>query len=205
MRLKEVLKADFQAATHSNNCAGWIDLFKTYLISYSFRIVCKFRLAQMFRRFGKAGRLISWLLYWANIRSGVDISMKAIIGPGLRLAHPLGITIGGSVVIGKYAHILQNVTVGGNIGKRMVDKEGREQVMPIVGDFVLVGAGAVIAGPIKLGDYVQVGANAVVIRDVPNYAVVVGVPGKIIAQLDGPHNLGLAGVICAREKKCQEN
>lgn len=51
---------------------------------------------------------------------------------------------------------------------------------PILGENVLVGAGAKLLGPIKIGNNVIIGANAVVINDVPDNCMVVGIPAKII-------------------------
>lgn len=50
---------------------------------------------------------------------------------------------------------------------------------PIIGNHVLIGAGAVILGNIKIGDNVNIGANAVVLRDIPDNSIAVGVPAKI--------------------------
>jgi serine O-acetyltransferase len=51
---------------------------------------------------------------------------------------------------------------------------------PVIGDGVMVGAGARILGGISLGDGCRVGANAVVITDVPAGATAVGVPARIL-------------------------
>ncbi len=51
---------------------------------------------------------------------------------------------------------------------------------PILGDRVYLGAGAKILGPVRIGSDVVIGANAVVIRDVPDKAVVAGVPAKVL-------------------------
>ena len=52
--------------------------------------------------------------------------------------------------------------------------------IPIIGDNVFVGVGAVVVGKIKIGNNVQIGANAVVTKDVPDNAIVVGNPAYII-------------------------
>ena len=49
-----------------------------------------------------------------------------------------------------------------------------------IGDNCYIGTGAVILGPIKIGNNVTIGANSTVIHDVPDNAVVVGSPAKII-------------------------
>ncbi|MCZ8256014.1 MAG: serine acetyltransferase, partial [Polaromonas sp.] len=51
---------------------------------------------------------------------------------------------------------------------------------PVIGNHVVLGAGAKVIGRVTIGDYAKVGANAVVLQDVPPYAVAVGVPARII-------------------------
>lgn len=51
---------------------------------------------------------------------------------------------------------------------------------PTVGDRVTIGAGAKVLGDIEIGDDSRIGANAVVITDVPEHAVAVGVPSRVI-------------------------
>ena len=52
--------------------------------------------------------------------------------------------------------------------------------VPVLGDNVSVGAGANIIGPIHIGNNVIIGAGAVVITDIPDNAVAVGVPAKVV-------------------------
>jgi serine O-acetyltransferase len=77
------------------------------------------------------------------------------------------------VVIGENCRIAHGVTIGGRSGHYEV---------PVIGNNVTVGVGAVVLGPIKVGDHAIIGANAVVIHDVPAHAVVAGVPARIIKQ-----------------------
>lgn len=105
----------------------------------------------------------------------IVVSPISQIGEHLFLAHPLSVVIGDHVKIGRYVTIYQNVTLG--------QKNGQ---YPIVGDNVVIYAGAVIVGNIKIGDNAVVGANAVVINDVPAYATAVGVPAHVIERKDVP-------------------
>ena len=85
-----------------------------------------------------------------------------------------GIFISDYVRIGKEATFFQQVTIGIKDYDHGLDK------VPTLGDNVTVGAGAKVLGHIKIGNNVTIGANAVVTKDVPDNAVVVGNPGKII-------------------------
>lgn len=68
---------------------------------------------------------------------------------------------------------MQGCTIGSQRG-------GRKGGIPTIGDNVVVCAGAKVIGNIKIGNNVMIGANAVVVDDVPDNAVVAGVPAKII-------------------------
>ena len=68
-------------------------------------------------------------------------------------------------VIKDFAHISPNATLCGNVK---------------IGEGTQVGAGAVILPNLNIGKWVTVGAGAVVIADIPDYAIVVGNPAKII-------------------------
>src|SRR5699024_11656176 len=86
-----------------------------------------------------------------------------------------GIFISQGAKIGKDAVIFQQVTIGSN-----TLKGSKSYGAPVIGDNCYIGAGAKIIGGIKIGDNVRIGANAVVVKDVPDNAVVVNQPGRVI-------------------------
>ena len=93
----------------------------------------------------------------------------------------LGCVAHENTVIGSYCRICQNVTFGAKCSVLKSD-DGKA---PVVGNYVEIGAGAVILGGIHIGDHAVIGANAVVIHDVPPSTVVVGVPAKEIGLVEG--------------------
>lgn len=102
-----------------------------------------------------------------------DIKYTVKIGENINLFHNgLGVVIHKYSIIGENVSIYQNVTIGGN------GKEEKYNGHPIIGDNVIIGAGAVILGPVKIGDNAKIGANAVVITDIPTGATAVGVPAR---------------------------
>lgn len=101
---------------------------------------------------------------------------QAQIGKGTILGYQaLGMVIHKRCVIGEKCHISQNVTIGGTSGLYEV---------PVLGDNVQVGVGAVIIGPIHIGNNVIIGANSVVKKDIPANSVAVGAPAKVIKTLE---------------------
>lgn len=106
-----------------------------------------------------------------------EISAKATIANSAFFLHRgLGCVVHDNAVIGEHCTIGQNVTIGSKWPNGICDGS-----CPIIGCGVFIGAGAVILGNIKIGDYSVIGANAVVTKDVPPYAICVGVPGRIVA------------------------
>jgi cysteinyl-tRNA synthetase len=105
--------------------------------------------------------------------TGIEIHPAAKIGGGFFIDHGMGVVIGETTEIGNDCLLYQGVTLGGT-GK----EKGKRH--PTLGNNVVVGAGAKILGPMRIGDYVKIGANSVVLKPVPDYAIVVGVPGRII-------------------------
>jgi serine O-acetyltransferase len=91
------------------------------------------------------------------------------IGGGMFIQHGFA-TIICAQSIGENFWINQQVTIGHK------DNKG----CPVIGDNVMVTAGAKLIGPVIIGDNVTIGANAVVIKDVEENLIVAGVPAKLI-------------------------
>ena len=119
------------------------------------------------------------IFYLSFIINELEIPYTAKIGDGLLIPHPKCIFIHSKSIIGKNVTIGQGVTIGGNIYKT---KNGRRS--PTIGDNVLIGAGAMVLGPVHVGDNSIIGANAVIIKDVPKDSVAVGVPAKVVKKVD---------------------
>jgi serine O-acetyltransferase len=104
---------------------------------------------------------------------GISIHGSATIGRRLTIEHHGCIVIHGATIIGDDCLLRHGVTTG-NTGSD--DPFGA----PIIGDRVQIGAGAKILGRVHVGSGAIIGANAVVVHDVPENAVVGGVPARII-------------------------
>jgi serine O-acetyltransferase len=122
-------------------------------------------------------RIPLYLMYFfikraTEILTTIEISEYADIGAGMFIAHLGNIVIVHHSRIGSHASMHQGVTIGG---------VGKEEDLPIIGDRVYFGAGSKILGAVKIGNDVVIGANAVVTRDVPDNAVVGGIPAEILS------------------------
>lgn len=110
----------------------------------------------------------------SELLTGIEIAHDAKIGKGLYVAHLGGIVIGNKAKIGDFCSLRNGVTIGGAGSK---EKYGH----PTIGNCVYIGAGAKIIGKVTVGNNVMIGANAVVVKDVPDNAVVGGVPASVIS------------------------
>ncbi|AFY32696.1 serine O-acetyltransferase [Calothrix sp. PCC 7507] len=121
--------------------------------------------------------LKAFCLFWRlfiEIVMGIELANRAEIGKGLYIAHAQGIIIHCDAKIGEYCNLSHNVTIG-------VAGRGDKRGVPKLGNRVFIGSGAQIIGSIAIGDDVAIGANAVVTKDLPDNAVAVGVPAKVIS------------------------
>lgn len=115
-------------------------------------------------------RLVS---QWCKFRTGIEIHPAAKIAAGVFIDHGQGVVIGETAEVGTGTVLYQGCTLGGT-GK----ETGKRH--PTVGEYCVISAGAKVLGDIKIGDHAKVGAGAVVLKDVPPYATVVGVPARIV-------------------------
>lgn len=111
----------------------------------------------------------------AVILMGAIINVGAVIGE--RTMIDMNAVIGGRAMIGKDCHIGAGAVVAGVI-------EPPSATPVIIRDHVLVGANAVILEGVQIGEHSVIAAGSVVTKDIPPYSVVVGVPGRVIKQVD---------------------
>lgn len=113
------------------------------------------------------------LSHLARFLTGIEIHPGARIGRRLFIDHGMGVVIGETAEIGDDVTLYQGVSLAGT----SIAKGKRH---PTLEDWVLVGAGAAVLGPITVGRHSRIGAGSVVVNPVPAHATVVGVPGKIV-------------------------
>lgn len=99
------------------------------------------------------------------IQSGTTIGRHCIINTSASVDH--------DCIIGDFVHIAPNSTLSGGVS---------------VGEGTMIGAGSTIIPNIKIGKWAVIGAGTVIIEDVPDFATVVGNPGKVIKLASNKNN-----------------
>ena len=135
------------------------------------------RIANFFHlaKFHLVARIISQL---SRFLTGIEIHPGAKIGKNLFIDHGMGVVIGETSEIGNNVTIYHMATLGGIAPSINSNDQRQVKRHPTLNDCVVVGSGAQILGPVMIGANAKVGANAVVTKDVPENAVMVGIPAK---------------------------
>ena len=126
-------------------------------------------------KFDLIARIIS---QFSRFLTGIEIHPRAKIGKNLFIDHGMGVVIGETSEIGDNVTIYHMVTLGGVSPSVNSNNQRNVKRHPTLMDNVVVGSGAQILGPVMVGKNAKIGANAVVTRDVPENAVMVGIPAK---------------------------
>jgi serine O-acetyltransferase len=168
-KIVEQMREDIQAALENDPAAR--SAWEVALLYPGVHAVWIHRVAHHFWRRGHRflGRLISEI---GRRLTGVEIHPGARLGRRLFIDHGMGVVIGETAEVGDDVLMYQGVVLGGT-------SRERKKRHPTVGDGVVIGAGAILLGPIEVGDHARVGAGSVVVKPVPAGATVVGVPARI--------------------------
>lgn len=153
-------------------------LLRNIAFGESFQFIFWMRTCKFMRR----KRLLRYTFYpialmmyhHATYKFGIGIPFETEIGSGFFIGHFGCIFVHPDCRIGKNCNISQGVSIG-------VSNRGAKKGCPTIGDNVYIGPGAKIFGAVTIGNHAAIGANCVVTKDVPDHAVVVGIPAKIIS------------------------
>ena len=147
--------------------------FEIFLTYSGVHALSRHRVANFFYRihFKLLARIISQA---GKFFTGIEIHPAAKIASGVFIDHGSGVVIGETSVVEKGVIIYQGVTLGGT-GK---DRGHRRH--PIVKEGAIISCGAKVLGGITVGEHAKIGAGSVVLKDVPPYATVVGIPGRVV-------------------------
>ena len=155
-----------------------VKLMMSYILRYDKEKYWKMRSEVIDKNSKKSKFVRYWYLYkikkadaFNNASMGTDLGKGATFLSPPNLPHHLnGIIVSHYAKIGKNCTIFQQVTIS----------QDENNLSALIGDNVMIGAGAKIIGNVKIGNNVKIGANAVVTKDIPDNSVAVGVLAKII-------------------------
>ena len=141
------------------------------------------RIANFFAKakFNLIARIIS---QFSRFLTGIEIHPNANIGKNLFIDHGMGVVIGETSEIGDNITIYHMVTLGGIAPSINSNDQRNVKRHPTIQDDVVIGSGAQVLGPVTVGRCAKIGANAVITKDVPEKAVMVGIPAKNVGLAD---------------------
>jgi serine O-acetyltransferase len=171
--MKQTVRADLH---RYGGLSGFSGLIRG-LADPGFRFLFLLRGAQTHPRTTPAGVLFRVLLGHHRRKYGLQIPIMSQIGAGFYIGHVGTTVINSRAVIGRNCSVTHGVTIG-------QANRGRRKGVPVLGDRVWVGAGAVIVGNVRIGSNVLIAPNAYVATDVPDDSVVVGNPARIMSRAD---------------------
>ncbi|MBE7062153.1 MAG: serine O-acetyltransferase [Clostridiales bacterium] len=164
------LRADIRAAKANDPAAR--SKFEVWLTYSGVKALSWHRWANFLYRI-KLKLLARWASQFAKFLTGIEIHPAAKIAGGVFIDHGAGVVIGETAEIEEGVVIYQGVTLGGT-GKQTGKRH------PTIKKGAMISAGAKILGGFTVGEYAKIGAGAVVLKEVPPYATVVGVPGNVV-------------------------
>ena len=132
-------------------------------------------------KFDLIARIIS---QFSRFLTGIEIHPKAKIGKNLFIDHGMGVVIGETSEIGDNVTIYHMVTLGGIAPSINSNDQRNVKRHPTIENEVVIGSGAQVLGPVTVGCCAKIGANAVITKDVPEKAVMVGIPAKNVGMAD---------------------
>ena len=141
------------------------------------------RIANFFSvaKFDLVARIIS---QFSRFLTGIEIHPGAKIGKNLFIDHGMGVVIGETSDIGDNVTIYHMATLGGIAPSINSNDQRNIKRHPTIEDEVVIGSGAQVLGPVRVGRCAKIGANAVITKDVPEKAVMVGIPAKNVGLAD---------------------
>ena len=164
------LRADINAAKKNDPAAR--NKFEIWLTYSGVHALSWYRVAHFFYKI-KLKLLARMISQTARFFTGIEIHPAAKIAGGVFIDHGAGVVIGETAEVEEGVVIYQGATLGGT-GK----EKGKRH--PTVKRGAIISAGARVLGGFTVGEYAKIGANAVVLREVPPFATVVGVPAHIV-------------------------
>jgi serine O-acetyltransferase len=164
------LRADIRAAKQNDPAAR--SKFEIWLTYSGVHALSWYRYAHFLYKIHLKlfARITSQFAKWLT---GIEIHPAAKIAGGVFIDHGTGVVIGETAEIEEGVVIYQGVTLGGT-GK----EKGKRH--PTIKKGAIISAGAKVLGGFTVGEYAKIGAGAVVLKEVPPYATVVGIPGRVV-------------------------
>lgn len=149
-----------------------IEVHQEVIISVGDNRIRKIVSEKVEHSFGKAMHPSVIISSYSSIDAGTVVMQAAVINAGTRIGKHCIINTASVIehdcLVNDFVHLSPNTTICGGVQ---------------VGEGTHIGAGAIVIPNIKIGKWCIIGAGTVVVENIPDYSLVVGVPGKVIRSL----------------------
>lgn len=178
MSLRELIESDLSRFTQTYVLRGQPFsrrrvFWESVIFKAGFQAVLLYRVSHWL--FERGWLYLPWFISRVSLAiTGAEIEFNAEIGPGMFVAHPVGIVVGRGTVIGSDVTLFQGVTFG---VKSWHPDEIRK--FPRVGNKCYFFKGAAVLGGVTIGDNCIIGSHAVLTVDVPEGGMALGIPAKV--------------------------
>ena len=175
-----------EVPVYSNRPFSFKDLLNLTIHDGGFLLDLIYRISHHFcKKKGRYSLALKLLTTFGKIITSSYIHPRAEIGPRLYIAYGLGIVIGSYSKVGEDCKIFPGISIASS-------HPGEDKIkQPVIGNRVLIGAGAKVLGDIHIGDDCVIGANAVVLHSFASKEVIVGIPGKAVKDKKSSQNEGV--------------
>jgi serine O-acetyltransferase len=144
------------------------------LFNKNFKFLFSIRLIYLLNKSWFIFRIFNiWFKYRQQVEHGCYVHCEAEIGQNIKFPHAFSIIIGAAKIEDNVT-IFQNVTIGSH------GNEDKIMAWPTIKDGAVLFSGSKIIGDIQVGKQSVVGANAVINKNVPDYAIIISTPPKIV-------------------------
>lgn len=179
---KEYVKHDSLSNIKQESCSAWFLMLNVWYGNDAYRVLRYLKRLRWYEytlncTHGVIGAIVRVIAKarWHHLGAKYNINVNPnTVGYGFRVPHLVGGVIINCKSVGKYCIANSGVIVGDN----------NRGEMAVIGDNVDLTVGCKIIGGVTIGDNVTVAPNSVVVKDVPSYAVVSGIPAKILKMKD---------------------
>ncbi len=176
-KVKKILsKVSFIPFISKSLKRGYLDLgFETYVVNLLFQKILRFNTNFLLHFTSRA--IISKNIKIEDAAESISVYRSFAASGSCYYQAMNGIEVGKGTI---WAYGCKILSADHSLEKGNLEGHDLHNIPIKIGQYVWLGAGVVVLSKVKIGNYAVVGAGSVVTKDIPNYAIAVGNPAKVV-------------------------